>query len=67
MATLSTDQRKALLSRTFGLPAQRKFPMPDASHARNALARASEGVHNHTLSLGDATQVRAKAQAVLGR
>ncbi|HEU4982044.1 MAG TPA: hypothetical protein VFT88_05125 [Acidobacteriaceae bacterium] len=67
MAHLTPDERNHLLARTFGLPKQRKFPMPDKSHARNALARASEGVHDHTLSLGEVAQVRAKAHQVLGQ
>ena len=29
----------------FGLPAERKYPMPDANHARNAKARASQMEH----------------------
>ncbi len=39
MAVLSTNQRKALPSNEFAGP-HRSFPIPDASHARNALARA---------------------------
>ncbi len=27
---------------TFALPKQRKYPIPDASHARNALARVAQ-------------------------
>lgn len=41
MAKLTTKQRKAIPSKDFALPEQRKFPIEDASHARNALSRAS--------------------------
>ncbi len=40
MAKLTTKDRKALPSGDFAGP-DRSFPIPDASHARNALARAS--------------------------
>jgi len=38
---LSTKERNALNTSQFALPG-RKYPMYDANHARNALARASE-------------------------
>jgi hypothetical protein len=41
MATLSTRQRKALPASTFALPG-RRYPIPDRSHAQNALARVSQ-------------------------
>jgi hypothetical protein len=41
MAKLSTSQRNSLPSSDFVFPKQRKFPVEDASHARNALSRAS--------------------------
>lgn len=39
MAKLSTKSRKNLPSSDFGLPKQRKYPIEDKAHARNALAR----------------------------
>jgi hypothetical protein len=41
MAKLTAARRKALPSGTFAGP-DRSYPIPDASHARNALARASQ-------------------------
>jgi hypothetical protein len=41
MAKLTTKARKALPASTFAGP-DRSFPIPDESHARNALARASQ-------------------------
>ncbi len=41
MAKLTAAKRKALPAKDFVLKQTRKFPIPDASHARNALARAA--------------------------
>ena len=38
---LTGKARKALPSSTFVFPGQRKYPIQDLSHARNALARSS--------------------------
>jgi hypothetical protein len=40
MAKLTSKKRNALPESTFAGP-DRSYPIPDASHARNALARAS--------------------------
>ena len=39
---LSTKQRKKLPKKAFALPGKRKYPIPDKSHARNALARVAQ-------------------------
>lgn len=41
MAKLTAKQRNALSSSSFALPG-RRYPINDASHARNALARVSQ-------------------------
>lgn len=41
MATLSTAKRKKLPTGDFALPGHR-YPIPDAAHARNALARVAQ-------------------------
>lgn len=41
MAKLTASTRNALPSSDFVFPNQRKYPIEDASHARNALSRAS--------------------------
>lgn len=38
---LTYEERKDLPSRDFVFPKERKYPIPDADHARNALARVS--------------------------
>lgn len=42
MSKLTTKSRNALSSKAFALPKTRAYPIPDASHARNALARAAQ-------------------------
>jgi hypothetical protein len=42
MAKLTSAERNALPSSEFAEPAERKYPINDPSHARNALARASQ-------------------------
>lgn len=41
MAKLSIAQRRSLPKTAFVFPGRRAFPINDASHARNALARAA--------------------------
>ena len=41
MAELTAWQRKRLPDSAFAIPEERKYPIPNESHARNALARAS--------------------------
>lgn len=42
MAKLNAKERNALDSSDFALPAQRKYPIEDRSHAENALSRAAQ-------------------------
>jgi hypothetical protein len=42
MAKLTIAKRNSELGNEFGLPNERKYPMPDKSHAKNAKARASQ-------------------------
>ena len=39
---LSTKDRKKLPKKAFALPGKRKYPIPDKTHARNALARVAQ-------------------------
>ena len=39
---LSTKERNKLGKKSFALPGQRKYPIPDKAHARNALARVAQ-------------------------
>lgn len=64
MATISTPARKALKPSQFALPEQRKYPLPDAAHARNAAARLEQEKKAGKISSADyATAKRAIARA----
>jgi hypothetical protein len=67
MATLNAATRKAVPTSEFGLPGSRKYPMPDASHAADAKARATQMVKKGKLSADSAAKIRAKANRVLGK
>ena len=42
MSTLDADKRNALDSRQFAFPKERKEPLENASHVRNAIARFNQ-------------------------
>lgn len=42
MSSLSQDERDVLSTRQFAFPKQRKEPIEDADHVRNAVARCSQ-------------------------
>ena len=67
MAVLPSANRNALPERAFGLPGQRKYPMPDRSHAANAKARASQMVKAGKLSASSKAKIDAKANRILGK
>lgn len=68
MAELSTTERNELADKVFGLPQKRTYPMPDASHARNAdaKARAAEEFNRGNLSSAEKAQIDLKAAEILG-
>lgn len=49
------------------MPGSRKYPMPDASHAANAKARASQQVAKGNLSASAEKRIDAKANRILGK
>lgn len=67
MATgkLSTKRRNELPKSTFGLPGDRKYPMPDKNHAAAAKSRATQQVHAGNLSASQKAQIDAKANKIL--
>lgn len=67
MAELTEHERANLPDEVFGLPEKRAYPMQNASHARNALARVSEAENDGHISHHDAERVRRKAYEVLGK
>ena len=54
MAKLTSKRRKKLPKTAFAYPSQRKYPIHDRAHARNALARAAQkktmGTYAHVLA-----------------
>lgn len=77
MARLDAKERSALPKKDFGLPGnvdkggenkagRGAYPMPDASHARNALARASQMEKAGKLSESAKEKIDAKAHRILG-
>jgi hypothetical protein len=67
MAKLTAKKRKGLKKSTFGLPGERKYPMPDKAHAANAKARATQMENKGKLSPSAKSKIDAKANKVLGK
>ena len=67
MAKLNAAKRNKIPKKEFGLPGERKYPMEDKSHARNAKARASEMENKGKLSPSSKAKIDAKANRVLGK
>jgi hypothetical protein len=62
MTKLDTEQRSGISNATFAFPKQRKEPLEDASHVRNAIARFDQ-VQGVTDSDRDEAWHRIKAAA----
>lgn len=62
MSKLSTEEREDLESGDFAFPRQRKAPLEDATHVRNAIARFDQ-VKDVTDDERDAAWKRIKAAA----
>jgi len=63
---LTAAARFQIPSSEFGQPGERKYPMPDRSHAANAKARATQMEKRGKLSKAQAAKIRAKANHILG-
>ena len=66
MSELNAKHRNALPDMVFGQPKQRKYPMPDKSHAVRAKGRATQMVKKGKLSPAAAARIKAKANRLLG-
>ncbi len=60
-------KRSTLKKSQFGLPGQRKYPMPDKEHAANAKGRAKQQRKKGKLSRAAYEKIVAKANRVLRR
>jgi hypothetical protein len=67
MATLTEKKRDRLADKTFGLPEEHKYPMPDKSHARNAKARASQQEKKGNLTASEKAKIDRKADKILDK
>ncbi len=67
MAKLTTKERKKIPKKEFGLPGEKKYPMPDKAHAANAKARATQMVKKGKLSEANEEKIEKKANKVLGK
>ena len=67
MPTLDEKDRDKLKESQFGLPEERKYPMPDKSHARNAKARASQAENAGRISKADEEKIDRKADKILNK
>jgi hypothetical protein len=67
MAELTEKKRDAEPKSDFGLPEERKYPMPDKSHARNAKARASQQKKKGNLTAAEKAKIDRKADRILDK
>jgi len=75
MGDLSPKKREKLPAKDFGLPEKAKtpkakkesgnYPMPDATHAKNAKARAAQQKKAGNLGKSEAERVQKKADRVI--
>lgn len=64
---LSSAARKRLPSSAFADPAQRRLPIHDAKHARNAMARLSMMRHQRHVTAAEYDRLRARILAAYDR
>lgn len=65
MAEMTTKQRKKLPKKEFALPAKRKYPINDKSHAANAKSRAQQQYDKGNLSKAELAKIDRAANKVL--
>jgi hypothetical protein len=62
---LTAGERKKLASSKFGLPGERKYPMPDKAHAKLAKSDATKEEHAGRLSQAAEEKIDRKADGIL--
>ena len=67
MAQLTEKKRDSLKESQFGLPDEKKYPMPDKAHARNAKARASQQKKKGNLTATEKAKIDRKADRILDK
>lgn len=64
---LTAAKRNKIPASKFAEPKERKYPIEDKAHAKNAKARATQMVKKGKLSQSEASKIKAKANKVLGK
>lgn len=67
MSKLTSKARNKLPKSEFGMPGERKYPMPDSSHAANAKARAQQQYDKGNISKGTLSKIDSKANKILDK
>lgn len=67
MTKLTSKSREKLPKSDFGLPGEKKYPMPNKSHAINAKARATQMEEKGKLSPSSKEKIDAKANKIISR
>jgi hypothetical protein len=67
MPDLDQKKRDSLPDSKFGLPDERKYPMPDKAHARNAKARASQQQNKGRITAAEEKKIDRKADRILDK
>ena len=67
MAKLTSQARSHLPATKFALPEQKKYPINDKAHARNAKARASEMKHQGKISASTKARIDHASDRVINR
>jgi len=67
MSKMTAATRNKLPASKFGEPGERKYPVNNKPHARNAKARASEMEHKGRISKSTEEKIDRKADRVLGK
>jgi len=65
MTKLTTKMRNKIPSNKFAMPGEKKYPIEDKAHARNAKARASQQEKKGNLSASQKAMIDRKADKVL--
>jgi len=65
MAKLTAKKRNSLPSSEFALPAERKYPVNDKSHAANAKARAAQQLKKGNITASEKKRIDTQANKVL--
>jgi hypothetical protein len=66
MGILTKNMRDAVPTSQFGLPGERKYPMPDPGHAEVAKGRATQQEAKGNITPSQKAEIDAKANRVLG-